>query len=116
MVNQKFRLSSLLMILSAVLLLTFFVGCSDDDNPVNPATTYSKFEMIQSTMGSSAFVTSASVYTNLNDGNTANDPFILSIRGATDYAAGHVPGAVNIGYRDIAKLPVWLCCQLINKL
>ena len=37
------------------------------------------------------------LYENLNDGDDSNDPAILDIRAAEDYAAGHVPGAVSIG-------------------
>jgi rhodanese-related sulfurtransferase len=36
------------------------------------------------------------VFDNLNDGDDSNDPIILDIRNAEDYAIGHVPGAVNI--------------------
>jgi len=43
------------------------------------------------------YTTNTAVYNNLYDGWTANDPFILSVRGAEHYAAGHVPTAVNIG-------------------
>ncbi|MCK4717981.1 MAG: rhodanese-like domain-containing protein, partial [Thermoplasmata archaeon] len=42
-------------------------------------------------------ITAEAVYNNLNDGYTANDPFILSVRGAEHYNNGHIPGAVNIG-------------------
>jgi rhodanese-related sulfurtransferase len=51
--------------------------------------------------GNSPAITSSTVHTNLEDGNAANDPFILDIRGATDYEAGHVPGAVNVPYRSV---------------
>jgi rhodanese-related sulfurtransferase len=40
---------------------------------------------------------------NLLDGNPANDPFILSIRSAADYAKGHIPGAVNIPMAEVFK-------------
>jgi rhodanese-related sulfurtransferase len=40
----------------------------------------------------------------LNDGNAANDPQVLSVRGAADYAKGHVPGALNLGWKDTADL------------
>lgn len=41
---------------------------------------------------------------NLEDGNDANDPQIISVRTATDYAGGHIPGAVNIPYKLVADL------------
>ena len=48
-------------------------------------------------------ITVDEVYDNLNDGDTSNDPFILSVRKPEDYAKGHVPGAVNIPWNQIAK-------------
>lgn len=51
------------------------------------------------------------VFENLNDGDAANDPFILDIRSAADYAKGHVKGSVNIPFatvfkaENVAKLP-----------
>lgn len=34
------------------------------------------------------------------DGNAANDPFVLDTRDAADFAAGHIPGAVNVPLRQ----------------
>ncbi|MCK5643473.1 MAG: rhodanese-like domain-containing protein [Gammaproteobacteria bacterium] len=46
-------------------------------------------------------ISAASLQDNLNDGNTANDPFILSVRSSAQYAIGHIAGAVNIGFKTI---------------
>jgi len=54
--------------------------------------------------GGARFISAADLQTNLNDGNTTNDPFVLSIRGSTDYAAGHIPTAVNIPWRSLFSL------------
>jgi len=43
------------------------------------------------------------LYTNLNDGDKSNDPFIVEVRSAEHYALGHIPGAINIPYKTIAK-------------
>lgn len=32
-------------------------------------------------------------------------PYIVSLRSATDYAAGHIPGAVNYAFSDLTTLP-----------
>ncbi len=40
--------------------------------------------------------TADALYDNLNDGDTSNDPFILSVRSAEDFEKGHIPGAINI--------------------
>ena len=52
------------------------------------------------------------LYEELNDGDTSNDPFILSIRNMADYELGHIPWAVNYGTiyslftkENLSKLP-----------
>ena len=37
------------------------------------------------------------------DGDTGNDPVVVSVRGASHYGIGHIPGAINIPWRAIAK-------------
>jgi len=39
----------------------------------------------------------------ITDGDPNNDPLIISVRKAEDYAQGHIPGAVNIPFTSIAK-------------
>lgn len=56
-------------------------------------------------------VSADSVFENLNDGDDSNNPVIVSVRTAEHYALGHVPGAINIGWKaiadpaNLAKLP-----------
>ncbi len=51
------------------------------------------------------------MYANLNDGDKANDPVIIDVRSAEHYAAGHIPGAINMDAKkmfataELAKLP-----------
>ena len=45
--------------------------------------------------------TAGDLYLLLNDGEEDNDPFIVSVRKAEDYAKGHIPGAINIPVDDI---------------
>ena len=40
----------------------------------------------------------------ITDGDSSNDPIIISVRKAEDYAKGHIPGAVNIPLKSIAKI------------
>ena len=37
-------------------------------------------------------ISADSLYENLNDGDTGNDPFVVSVRSAEHYAPGHIPG------------------------
>lgn len=57
------------------------------------------------------YIAAKDVYSNLNDGDASNDPFIVSVRSAADYAKGHIKGAVNMDVKtlftadNLAKLP-----------
>jgi len=43
------------------------------------------------------------VFENINDGDDSNDYVIVSVRAPEAYALGHVPGAVNIGWKAVAQ-------------
>ena len=47
-------------------------------------------------------VAADALYENLTDGDDSNDPFILSVRSAEDYAKGHIPGAYNVPWENVA--------------
>jgi rhodanese-related sulfurtransferase len=51
----------------------------------------------------SPVISAAALYENLNDGDTSNDPLIVSVRSPEHYALGHIPGAINIPWKEIAK-------------
>ncbi len=48
-------------------------------------------------------ISTGDLYELITDDDPANDPVILSVRSAEDYAKGHIPGAINIGFTNIAK-------------
>ena len=48
-------------------------------------------------------ITAGDLNTLITDGDPNNDPIIISVRKAEDYAKGHIPGAVNIPFTSIAK-------------
>jgi rhodanese-related sulfurtransferase len=41
---------------------------------------------------------------NLEDGNDANNPQIISVRSTADYTQAHIPGAINIPYQKVADV------------
>ena len=43
------------------------------------------------------------LYEILHDSDLDNDPFILSVRSPGNYEKGHIPGATNIPWREVAK-------------
>ncbi|GAF67917.1 unnamed protein product, partial [marine sediment metagenome] len=47
------------------------------------------------------FMTADVLYENLNDGDPDNDPTIISLRSAEDYAKGHVPGAIRMDIKTL---------------
>jgi len=53
--------------------------------------------------GKAPTISADDLFANLNDGDTSNDPFIVSVRSPEHYALGHIPGAINIPYKTIAK-------------
>ncbi|MEJ2209835.1 MAG: rhodanese-like domain-containing protein [Anaerolineae bacterium] len=53
--------------------------------------------------GWSPVMSADALYENLNDGDSSNDPFIVSVRSAEHYALGHIPGAINIPWKELAK-------------
>lgn len=55
------------------------------------------------TSSPSPVISAQALYDNLNDGDTTNDPFILSVRAADAYAIGHIPGAANIPWRELGS-------------
>jgi rhodanese-related sulfurtransferase len=95
------------LILAILAIGLFAFGCSDDDNG-GTGPTITETEVISEAAathlaGVTATMAASALYTTINDGNTANDPFILDVRSTTDFAAGHIAGAVNVPFKDIAK-------------
>jgi rhodanese-related sulfurtransferase len=46
-------------------------------------------------------IQAADLFENLNDGDPENDPYIISLRSAEDYAKGHIPGAVHMDVKTL---------------
>ncbi len=51
--------------------------------------------------GGTKNILAADLFGNLNDGDTSNDPFIISVRSAGDYEKGHIAGAVNMDLKTM---------------
>lgn len=83
-----------LLVASLATSMTLFTGCSDDDDDSNPTET--QFDLMTSVTDAhlaawtTGWVKDASdVYNNMAA------RYIIDLRSATDYAAGHISGAVN---------------------
>lgn len=101
--QKMLRWPALLM----MVFMIFAVGCSDDDGGTGPGTTIDEFAAI-TTAGDAYFgtysgvnTTAAAVYTNMTDGDTSNDYYIIDWRSSAAYANAHIEGAVNMVLADL---------------
>ena len=78
------------------LAATNYTGSTDPDEILKAACDYVATNIV-------GVIKAQELFDNLNDGNTANDPIVVSVRSADHYAIGHIPGAINIPWRQIAK-------------
>jgi rhodanese-related sulfurtransferase len=92
---KKFAVLNLVLVLS--LLLGAAAFAQEGDFGVVQRTADSALD------GWSPTISADALYDNLMDGDTSNDPFIVSVRSAEAYALGHIPGAINIPWNQIAK-------------
>lgn len=51
-------------------------------------------------------ITAAALNTLLTDGNPLNDPLIVDLRSAAEYANGHIVGSINVHYRTLGDVNV----------
>jgi len=71
--------------------------------------TASEFELMSEaadaylSSGKSPNITAQDLFNVLNDGDSGNDPFVLSVRSASQYAIGHIASAINVPWREVAK-------------
>jgi rhodanese-related sulfurtransferase len=99
---KRFALFALLIIMLFSVMAP--AALAQSGNPVQAAAQ-------QYFSGGTKNIKAADLYANLNDGDPSNDPFMVDIRAAEDYANGHIPGAVNIPGKvlftaeSLAKLP-----------
>lgn len=82
-----------------------------DEMPIEGSDNLRETSYLSLNQGKPAVVKASDLYTNLEDGDTTNDPFILDVRKSEHYALGHIPGAINIGItslftdKGLQKLP-----------
>lgn len=107
MKNVKQLFLAMLMI-SALILST---SCGDDDDDTTTPTENKNFSLVKDYLVSNGMdldsiltawvVTAESVYTIQTDTLPANDYYIIDLRSAADFAAGHIENAVNSTMADV---------------
>jgi rhodanese-related sulfurtransferase len=112
--NKRGYLYGILTVILILSLAVFLTGCTDVtyniDNPTAPPVTQDKdqFETTRVALdtyfssGAGPVITASSLFDNLNDGDTSNDPVVISVRSFEHYQLGHIPGAINIPWKEIA--------------
>jgi len=101
------KLYFLLYLFIAATFVFFNTGCSDDEDPITPDPINETEELVKYLEGTDggyinnaapAVVSASSVNTDILAGANIT---IIDVRSATDYAAGHITGAVNVAIADI---------------
>lgn len=103
MKNRK--LMNLLYLLIVSSMIFFNVGCSEDETTTPPVVVNESEELVKYYEANGDFINTSSHFIKAVDLNTAistaENIAILDIRSATDYAAGHIQGAVNVAPADL---------------
>ena len=90
-----------ILLLSLLAVSFFFTSCDDDDSSVNESQVL--VEYLESAGGT--VVNSFPIMIKTSDVNTAvvasADQFVIDIRSADDFAAGHIDGAVNVAAGNV---------------
>ena len=109
MTNMIDKILAVVCVLALIFSMAFFsvIKSMEEDETVS--------EVLSATRGYTAGIATnmkaETLHELLNDSNTSNDPFILSIRKSEHYVLGHIPGAINIPLsqlfteENLSKLP-----------
>lgn len=98
-----------LIYLTLVASLVIFAACSSSSEPQEEPT--DEFALVAAvgddyfgtytTASGGVNITMDQLYTNLEDGDTSNDPVIIDYRSVTHYNAKHIRGAINVSINDL---------------
>ena len=107
-----------LVLLSLLAAMPLLAACGGDTETTTsspttttttttPTETKAEFDVVKtavaSYLGSTApNMKAADLQMRIADGDS---PYIVSIRSADDYAAGHIPGAVNLKFSELTTIP-----------
>jgi rhodanese-related sulfurtransferase len=103
------KLFYLLYLFIAANFVFFNTGCSKDEDPVTPPVTVNESEELVKYLEANgdfintsapAMITATDVNALMNSSDSLNIA-IIDVRGATDYAAGHIKGSVNVTIANI---------------
>lgn len=110
-------LSTIIILLALLLAMPLLSACGGDEEPAPapapspepaPAPAVAEFDVVKDAVADyladkAGNMPAADLHMKVAEGDA---PYIVSLRTAENYAAGHIPGAVNIGFGDLATLPM----------
>jgi rhodanese-related sulfurtransferase len=109
------KLVGIALVLLALPVLGACGGGGGAEPTATPAPQVNEFDVVQDAVAdyladmvdkkNGVNLAATDLYALLNDGDDSNDPYIVSLRSAADYAKGHIPGAVNIAFGELTTLP-----------
>lgn len=107
--TRSIILFALLAVLAALPLLTACGGNEEPETSTTPTTIAKvEFDVVKDAVAeyltsTAPNIKSADLNLRIADGDA---PYIVSLRAADDYAAGHIPGAVNLTFGELTTLPM----------
>jgi len=96
-------------ILVVIIIPLLTVSCYSESPAPTPEPKITQFEVIREAADAylssdkTSNISAEELYEILYDDNPDNDPFVLSVRSPEHYENGHIPGAINIPWREVAK-------------
>jgi LPXTG-motif cell wall-anchored protein len=97
------KLRSLIIVTMSLVLLFGAIGSAAAQDPTGDFAVVQTAAVSYLSSGKAPVITADALWENMSDGDPDNDPFVLSVRSPDHYALGHIPGAVNIPWKQVAK-------------
>ncbi len=110
-------LSTIIILLALLLAMPMLSACGGEEEPApapapspepEPAPAVAEFDVVKDAVADyladkAGNMPASDLHMMVAEGDA---PYIVSLRSAADYAKGHIPGAVNIGFGELATLPM----------
>lgn len=106
-------LTTIIILLALLVVMPLLSACGGGEEPAPapttpaPAPTTSEFDVVKDAVADyltakAGNMKASDLHMKIAEGDA---PYIVSLRSAEDYAAGHIPGAVNLKFGDLSTLP-----------
>lgn len=104
------RVATIFILLAALLAVPLLSACGGEETPapiLAPTPEKSEFDVVNDAVTNyladkAGNMNASDLHMKLAEGDV---PYIVSLRTAENYAAGHIPGAINLAFGELATLP-----------